>query len=83
MHFNFMTMVYRVLSHKCINHVCSEATSISSRGIHMPAIKTSVEMGHRDAAMRLASAGHMPPTKLPISLWDLLDALQVGQVSLQ
>ena len=58
--------------------VFSEATSISCKGTQIPTIKPSIETGQRDAAVDLACTGAMPPPKPPISLWDLLDALQVG-----
>lgn len=57
------------------NH--SEATSMSSRGVHMPCVKPSLETGLRDAATEISCGGSIPPTKYPLNLFDLFDTLQV------
>lgn len=44
----------------------------------MPSIKASVETATRDASLHVACAGDMVPTRQPLTLLDLLHALQVS-----
>ena len=55
----------------------SEATTLSSKGFHVPSLKPSVETGLRDASVQLTASSRVPPTKYPISLFDLYTALKV------
>ncbi len=54
------------------------ATSISSKGVHIPSIKPSIETATQKAVTELACVGPTPVTKHRITLLDLYDALQVG-----
>ena len=54
-----------------------EPSSISNKGVQVATMKRSYETGQRDAALQVACTGKMPPAKPPISLFDLLEALQV------
>lgn len=54
-----------------------EATAISNKGVQVPSMKRSYEIGIRDAALQLSCSGDMPSSKHPVNLFDLLQALQV------
>ena len=56
----------------------SGATAISSKGVHIPSLKPSIETATQKAAIELACVGPTPVTKHRITLLDLYDALQVG-----
>ena len=56
----------------------SEATSVSTKGVHMPTVRPSVETGLRDAAVQIAAGTTVPPTTHHITPFQLYDALQVN-----
>lgn len=43
----------------------------------MPSVRPSLETGLRDASVQMAVSGTIPRTKDTITLYDLLDGLQV------
>ena len=55
----------------------STVTSVTSKGVHMPTIRPSVETGDRDTAVHMALTHTNPAQRGPISLFDLFEALQV------
>jgi len=59
--------------------VCtSSPTALSSQGNQVPSMKPSVELAQRDAAVQLSCASVDSASDLePISLFDMLTALQV------
>jgi len=59
-------------------HAVSSPTTLSSRGSQVPSMKPSVELAQRDAAVQLSCASVDSRDDLqPISLFDMLGALQV------
>lgn len=62
-----------------VSAVFSEATTITNSGYHTPSLKPSVDVAEQSAAHELSLAD-MPPTyRPPISMFDLLETLQVSQ----
>ena len=56
----------------------SDATSISSKGSHVPSMKPSIETATRRGAMEMACVGDVPLIRNRITLFDLYEALQVS-----
>jgi len=58
------------------------ATSVTTQGLHAPSLKPSLALAQRDAAVRLACSDPRAPVYQPITLFDLLEALQVHMSAL-
>lgn len=57
--------------------VCSEATTITSSGSHVPCLKYTTELAEEEGIHQLAMSHPVPPNA-PVSLFDLMHALQVS-----
>jgi len=63
-------------------HTASSPTTLSVRGSQVPSMKPSVELAQRDAAVQLAcTVADADDDLQPISLFDMLTALQVRATS--
>ncbi|XP_064615955.1 transcriptional adapter 1-like isoform X2 [Liolophura sinensis] len=60
----------------------SEATSITTSGYHIPTIRPSTDLGEASAAKQISLAVDMPRTRGPVTLFDLLEALQLHKDSI-
>lgn len=71
-------LVFNVSAHRHSLFFFSEATSITTSGYHIPTIRPSTDLGEASAAKQISLAVDMPRTRGPVTLFDLLEALQVS-----
>ena len=57
--------------------IASEATDITPNALHIPSRKTPVAIGDSKAAEQLSTA-QLPVSKGPVTLFELLETLQVN-----
>ncbi|KAK7095189.1 hypothetical protein V1264_006634 [Littorina saxatilis] len=57
----------------------SEATTITNSGYHTPSLKPSVDVAEQAAAHEIALADRPPVYRPPISMFDLLETLQLNR----
>ena len=50
---------------------------MTSKGVHMPSVRASINTADRDAAVHLSLSQPVPIQRGPVSLYDCFEALQV------